>query len=453
MSKQHPWERPSFFKVMIGPDFTKTLRVPPQFKKYLGENPGTEAVLRRPGNRQWAVVLRNVDGDLYFEEGWEDFVADNSISTGEFLVFFYTGDGRFDVAAYGTSGCEKEVFVPLREEVKIEPGIVVVDEKALPVVVVGNKRCRKKKNQEKPSPASVRSKKRRRVVDWKKNKLCYKIMRTMKPMNGEDEKVLKAACTFKTIHPHFIATCRASRSTFMPIPAELDRLYSLGEKCSIILRDEQGRMWPLKVSSWRDGRRCLSSGWSLVYKKNNLKEGDACLLEFVQEGNAINLHVFRANEYKSASGKRLLSSAEKERVLKEVNSFKTRHPKFTVVWRLSLLYHVNIPRKVVNEIELKGSQHAVLLDPNGRSWPVEIICRLHGAVELGVGWNNFVRGNKLEAGDACVLEFIRAPEQFQIQAHIFRVREVDASAATNSTSTALALLEQSPDWKSEILTS
>ncbi|KAJ6844666.1 B3 domain-containing protein-like isoform X2 [Iris pallida] len=450
MSKQNPWERPSFFKVMIGPDFTKTLRVPPQFKKHLGDNPGTEAVLRRPGNRQWAVVLRNVDGDLYFQEGWDDFVEDNSISTGEFLVFFYTGGGGFDVAAYGTSGCEKEVFPPLRE-VKVEMGIVV-EEKALPVVV-GKKRCRKKKDQEKASPASARSRKRRRGADWKRNKLCYKIMRTMKPMNGEDEKVLKAACTFKTIHPHFIATCRASRSTFMPIPAELDRLYSLGEKSAIILRDEQGRMWPLKVSSWRDGRRCLSSGWSLVYKKNSLKEGDACLLEFVQEGNGINLHVFRANEYKSVSGKRLLSSAEKERVLKEVNSFKTRHPKFTVVWRLSLLYHVSIPRKVVKEIDLKGSQHAILLDPNGRSWPVEIICRLHGAVELGVGWNNFVRGNKLEAGDACVLEFIRAPEQFQIQVHIFRGREASAATTNTSTALALALVEQSPDWKSEILTS
>ncbi|KAJ6844904.1 B3 domain-containing protein-like [Iris pallida] len=300
MSKQFPWQRPSFFKVMIGPDFAKTLRVPPQFKKHLGGNTGARAVLRRPGNRQWAVATRNLDGDLYFQEGWEDFVADNRISAGEFLVFFYDGGGGFDVAAYGTSGCEKqELVMPLREA-KVEPGIFVEEEKVLPPVA--GKRRHRRESEGEASPASVRSKKRRRVAEWKQNKLCYKIMRTTKPMNDEDENVLKAACTFKTIYPHFIVSCRALRGTFMPIPAELDRLYNLGEKSLVILQDEHGRMWPLKISSSRDGRRCLASGWSLVYKKNCLKEEDACLLEFVQEGNVINLHIFRAKKYKSASG-------------------------------------------------------------------------------------------------------------------------------------------------------
>lgn len=77
--------------------------------------------------------------------------------------------------------------------------------------------------------------------------------------------------------------------------------YNLDEKDSIVVRDPRGTAWSVKLSTWRDGRRCLSSGWSHLYRKNNLKEGDACVLEFVQGGTAINIHIFRADERSAKS--------------------------------------------------------------------------------------------------------------------------------------------------------
>ncbi|KAJ6848372.1 B3 domain-containing protein-like [Iris pallida] len=449
-NNHHPWQCPSFFKVMIGPDFARTVRIPPLFKKHLGESFGGRAVLRRPRGREWAVVVGNVDGDLSFREGWECFVADNAVSFGEFLIFVYRGDAVFDVAVYGTSGCRRGDAVPLPppSEVKIELETL---EEASPEVP--GKRNRKRSGREKSPPASD---KKRGRAEWRNSKLLYEVTIARDSRGAGGGKAMEAACSFKTTRPHLIVTCRDSRSKFLPIPAQLDRLLNLGEKPSVILRDAQGRAWEIKISSWRDGRRCLASSWSDVYKKNCLKEGDVCLLEFVQ-GNEINLHIFPGEEPKeeSALGKRLLTSAKKERALKEANSFKSKNPKFVAVWRSSLLYYVNIPQKVVKELDLKESQHGKILDPNGRFWPVEITCRQRGRVDMGSGWNNFVKGNELHIGDACVIEFTRGVEEIQV--HIFSGQETNITPATNTsavvrnTSAAMGILEESPDRKSDVI--
>lgn len=46
-------------------------------------------------------------GHLFFHKGWQDFVKDNSLEAGEFLVFRYDGNSGFDVQIFGKSGCEK----------------------------------------------------------------------------------------------------------------------------------------------------------------------------------------------------------------------------------------------------------------------------------------------------------------------------------------------------------
>ena len=102
-----------------------------------------------------------------------------------------------------------------------------------------------------------------------------------------------AACWLYCINAVNISCCFDCQT----IPTELAKKYNLDEKNLIVLRDPRGTSWSVTLSSWQDGRRCLSSGWSHLYKKNRLKEGDVCVLEFVQGGAAINVHIFRAEEY------------------------------------------------------------------------------------------------------------------------------------------------------------
>lgn len=50
---------------------------------------------------------------------------------------------------------------------------------------------------------------------------------------------------------------------------------------SLVIRDRNGNPWPVKVCSRNDGRFAISTGWSDLAKKNNLRVGDQCVFEFV----------------------------------------------------------------------------------------------------------------------------------------------------------------------------
>lgn len=49
-----------------------------------------------------------MDNNLFFQNGWADFVKGNLIELGDFLVFDYRGNSEFDVKVFGKYGCLKE---------------------------------------------------------------------------------------------------------------------------------------------------------------------------------------------------------------------------------------------------------------------------------------------------------------------------------------------------------
>ncbi|XP_020258768.1 B3 domain-containing protein At3g06220-like [Asparagus officinalis] len=104
---------PSFFK-----------RIPSEFKKHLGESiTQRSVVIRNSGGRQWRIKMGIADGHVYFQNGWERFICANSITQGDFLVFFYDGKFGFDVIIYGATCCEKEACVDVPSEkvtIKVE---------------------------------------------------------------------------------------------------------------------------------------------------------------------------------------------------------------------------------------------------------------------------------------------------------------------------------------------
>lgn len=188
-------ERASFFKVMLG-DFRSSLQIPTDFKRYTGENLCGKSILRSSRGRQWYVELENFGGCFFFQDGWETFVADNGVSLEDFLVFFYDGDLGFDVKIYGISGCQKEEILPT-VEVKEEPGIVSENLfKSLPM------------DPSKGLPTDT--KKRKAGPVGSKNNLCFKVLKCTK--SKENEKVLRAACSMESTHPHFVALCSKTRS-------------------------------------------------------------------------------------------------------------------------------------------------------------------------------------------------------------------------------------------------
>ncbi|KAG5535734.1 hypothetical protein RHGRI_023482 [Rhododendron griersonianum] len=90
-------------------------QIPPSFVKYINGVFPFESTITSPEKRSWHVELKEVDGHVYFQEGWQQFVHVNSLEFGDFLVFYYGGNAQFYVNIYGKNGCQKEVSVPSRE--------------------------------------------------------------------------------------------------------------------------------------------------------------------------------------------------------------------------------------------------------------------------------------------------------------------------------------------------
>jgi hypothetical protein len=53
------------------------------------------------------VAVKTGADKIILQSGWEEFVNSHEIGKGDFLVFRYSGDSRFEVGIFDPSGCEK----------------------------------------------------------------------------------------------------------------------------------------------------------------------------------------------------------------------------------------------------------------------------------------------------------------------------------------------------------
>ncbi|KAL0365450.1 UNVERIFIED_CONTAM: B3 domain-containing protein [Sesamum angustifolium] len=101
----NPNTRPCFYKIMVPTNQTR-LRIPPAFKVQL-PNEGTDRVTLRSPCGYWDVKLLHENREIYFAEGWQDFVRHHSLGRAEFLLFNYNGKMSFDVVIFGINGCAR----------------------------------------------------------------------------------------------------------------------------------------------------------------------------------------------------------------------------------------------------------------------------------------------------------------------------------------------------------
>ncbi|XP_048441886.1 B3 domain-containing protein LOC_Os12g40080-like [Pyrus x bretschneideri] len=102
-------KKPSFFKILFG-DFSLGLRIPPTFiRKNFNRRPLCKCDLRGPTGIRRTVELEDRENGLFFRNGWQGFVKDNHLESGDLLVFDYDGETKFNVKIYDRSACEKDV--------------------------------------------------------------------------------------------------------------------------------------------------------------------------------------------------------------------------------------------------------------------------------------------------------------------------------------------------------
>ncbi|XP_042493927.1 B3 domain-containing protein REM5-like isoform X3 [Macadamia integrifolia] len=103
---------PRFFKLILPP--FQQLSIPKAFLKHLMDEMSEEGVgeatlrNRQCAQKSWHVKVKG----FCFTKGWSDFVRDNDLGFGDFLVFTYKGSMIFDVKVFDRSCCEKKHHPP-----------------------------------------------------------------------------------------------------------------------------------------------------------------------------------------------------------------------------------------------------------------------------------------------------------------------------------------------------
>ncbi|KAL6347956.1 hypothetical protein AAG906_037685 [Vitis piasezkii] len=82
-------------------------RIPPHFMKHLMKDTSNRATLKCSSSRFWNIELRPAIGSMYLQDGWQQFLKDNSLGDREFLLFRYDGNMCFNVQIFEKNGCER----------------------------------------------------------------------------------------------------------------------------------------------------------------------------------------------------------------------------------------------------------------------------------------------------------------------------------------------------------
>ena len=78
-------------------------------------------MIKTSAKTTWCIDVNKVDNYFFFQKGWPEFVRDNSLEFGDFLIFCYIGNLEFYVPIFGKNNCRKETPVTTRDSDKLLP--------------------------------------------------------------------------------------------------------------------------------------------------------------------------------------------------------------------------------------------------------------------------------------------------------------------------------------------
>lgn len=268
-----------FFKVYLPALSSKQLAIPPAFARHLNVTVPKHVIVRDYAGRRWHGKMEEVEGVLVIKDCWERFACAHSLEHGDFLIFKYNGSSLFDVKIYGINGClkkgtntthsKKETPVANMNatHVKKEPG-----REAEQTSIMDDPSCNQDDSETmiissgKQGGSSVASRVKTRLRDVK---------------DTGEEKAFKATRFVVPKNPHFVSVITQYSRYLVNVSVALVRSHGIKLEPEMMLHDQNGRKWPVKIAFRTDGRIAITCGWSDFWRKHKLETGDKCVFEFV----------------------------------------------------------------------------------------------------------------------------------------------------------------------------
>ncbi|KAA8547274.1 hypothetical protein F0562_003862 [Nyssa sinensis] len=249
-------KRPQFFKIYIPDQSSQRLGIPSAFNKHFGGCLPYKSVIKRPAKRSWWVEVNKVGENIYFQKGWQEFVEDNSLEFGDFLVFSYAGKSIFYVQLFGKNGCTKEVAIPTGKNKK--------------------------------SQALAQD-----IQTFEPSDSSKEVTKTILLPRGpsaiqEKQRAIKAAGNIISDYPSFEVVMKPAYvvSGLMNIPSSFRRSHmeKRRRKAMVQLSD---KLWPVKLISHTNGTARFGKGWLDFVTDNNVEVGDVCSFELIETNDFV----------------------------------------------------------------------------------------------------------------------------------------------------------------------
>ncbi|KAK9942250.1 hypothetical protein M0R45_007926 [Rubus argutus] len=255
-------QRPSFFKVIIPGHTTKHLRIPTPFLELIRNDISDNANLNlnTSSEQSWKVKVSKTRGGVYFKDGWQEFLKDNPADDGDFVVFEYEGNMHFRVQIFDNSCCEKDSFP---------------------------------KNETHKKSTFAERKKRRPGTPRKSRMGCSKLPRPLNSSKDNSDNIAgESAESFKSNYPHFTKAIKQTYCVYSFPTSFYKEHLSAGNYKVVLLKIAEGENWH-KVKLVRSlGTAFMSKGWSEFARTYQIKVGNVCVFEVVEENKMV-VNVFR----------------------------------------------------------------------------------------------------------------------------------------------------------------
>jgi hypothetical protein len=90
-----------------------------------GDDLSDVATLTAPNGHLWQVGLEKGNKEIWFHDGWQEFMEYHSIHYGYFLVFRYEGNSKFHVLVFDNTATE--IQYPWSKDYELEDPVDIID--------------------------------------------------------------------------------------------------------------------------------------------------------------------------------------------------------------------------------------------------------------------------------------------------------------------------------------
>ncbi|XP_021768774.1 B3 domain-containing transcription factor VRN1-like isoform X1 [Chenopodium quinoa] len=291
--RRHPTH---FYKLMLSPPQQSIkLRIPKKFANTRRNELSSPVILTVPTGETRKVELVEEDNDLWFRDGWEDFVEYFSIGPSYLMLFEYQGNSNFKVHIFDLTGFE--ISYPCNEGVDFSD-----DNDSKKHENMHTSSFNSSKASDVEVITGLSSEDDECVVDDKvmdDTRECFPFVEYagyplwLKRYEGLINVVIAAGIPLPK-NPFFVAAIKdyvLSKGMFLNIPKAFGQGHlrcEIYQKKSVKLEAYDGRQW--NVECVRDRTKyILSRGWINFARQIGLEVGDVCVFELTDA----KMHVLR----------------------------------------------------------------------------------------------------------------------------------------------------------------